>query len=313
MNVRRFKIAKLSGIMLGSAFFIAAISVTPVSAKVDESDLQPPGENESQILHLSDGSQMVGKIVSVQDGKVEFETSRGTTTIEVTDIEKIETIHTSKMKGSTYWFPNPNQTRLYFGPTGRMLAKGTGYFTDVELFFPGVAYGITDNISIGAGISIFPGVSMGDQIWYLQPKVGFPVGDMFDFAVSALIIQVPNTDADDDIDAFDEPNTVGVIFGVGTYGNEDRSVTFGLGFGYADDDIANKPAIIFGGDYRVARRVSLVTENWIFPEVDEPLVSYGIRFFGESLSVDLGFFNVLNEDALFPGFPVVNFSYNFGG
>jgi hypothetical protein len=45
--------------------------------------------------------------------------------------------------------------------------------------------------------------------------------------------------------------------------------------------------------------------------VDDPMVSYGVRFFGEAISTDLGFFNVISDDAIFPGLPFVAFAFNF--
>ena len=59
---------------------------------------------------------------------------------------------------------DPNYSRLLFGPTGRPLKKGDGYFSDYELAFPGVAVGITDNLSIAGGISIVPGIRIDEQL-----------------------------------------------------------------------------------------------------------------------------------------------------
>jgi hypothetical protein len=69
-----------------------------------------------------------------------------------------------------------------------------------------------------------------------------------------------------------------------------------------------------GGATRVARRVSLLTENYFVPSVsDNALVSYGFRFFGEKLSVDLAFANAVgpNTTLLFPGLPYVAFAFKF--
>ena len=102
-----------------------------------------------------------------------------------------------------------------------------------------------------------------------------------------------------------------IIFGTATFGTEDLSLTGGLGFGYVDDEIGDKPAVLVGGEWRFARRASIVTENWIFPGVDDALISYGLRFFGESLSADLGLFTTTEDDAPIPGIPLVSFTYNF--
>lgn len=70
-------------------------------------------------------------------------------------------------------------------------------------------------------------------------------------------------------------------------------------------------ATALGGEARFSRRAAFVTENWIFPGVDQPLISYGIHFFGEAISVDLALINTLGKGMPFPGFPYIDFVYNF--
>jgi hypothetical protein len=225
--------------------------------------------------------------------------------IRRTMIRRIVEVPVSAIKHGTYWFPNPNATRLYFAPTGRMLKQGAGYFSDFYLFFPACAYGITDNITIGGGMSIFPGVDIEDQLFYLTPKVGVAATKDLSLAVGALMIHIPGLDDED------APKVVGVAWGVGTFGTPDASLTAGLGYGFVDDNFADKPLVMIGGESRFLRRMAFVSENWVFPGIDEPVISYGLRFFGEALSVYLAFFNVLGKDALFPGIPYVDFVYNF--
>ena len=277
------------------------------AAAVTSGDLTIPPANQTQILTLKDGSKVNGRITEVRDDEVDFETSVGPMTIPVDRIQKIETIASDRIKGGEVWFENPNQTRMYVGPTARMLEKGHGYFTDIYIFFPAAAYAITDNITVGGGMSIFPGLDLDEQLIYFTPKIGLNATEDFSLAVSGLVVFLP--DWDDDL--VDEPSTVGVVFGVGTYGTADKSVTFGLGYGYAEDDFADKPAVILGGEYRISRRISLVTENWVLPAVDPPLLSYGVRFFGEGIAVDLALLNIADEDAIFPGIPFIDFVWNF--
>jgi len=108
----------------------------------------------------------------------------------------------------------------------------------------------------------------------------------------------------------DEP-LVNLLYGVGTWGTSDKSFTLALGYGMVGTDIADKPLVVLGGYKRISRRTAFITENWIIPEVEGAIISYGIRFFGEQLSVDLALLNVM-PDAIFPGIPYVDFVYNFG-
>ncbi len=135
-----------------------------------------------------------------------------------------------------------------------------------------------------------------------MPKVGLKATENLNLAAGALVIRIPS----------DEASTVGILYGVGTYGKPDASITAGLGYGFFDHKVANKPMVILGGEKRISRRMALVSENWIFPIADNPLiVSYGVRFFGEGLSVDLAFMNTIGEDFLFPGFPYIDFVFCF--
>ncbi len=288
-----------------------------VWGKVNPEDLRIPDADRTQIITLQDGSTLTGQITAIEEDKVIFVTQVGEVTIPIEQIENIREVGKESFKKGKYWFPNPNQTRLYLAPTGRMLEAGKGYFSDLLLFFPSVAYGITDNISIGGGISLFPGVDFGNQLYYFFPRIGYSPSEKLSVAGSFLLLRLPKFDDDDDEedededDLIDEPKVAGILFGTATYGTGDASLTGGLGYGYVDDDFADKPVVLVGGEWRFFRRLSFVTENWIFPEVDNPLISYGFRFFGENLSADIGLFTPTGDDAIFPGFPLVSFTWNF--
>jgi len=272
-------------------------------------ELKIPDEGESQLLITKGGSKVFGRIVEIKTDEIMFESEIGVSAIQISDIEEIKLIKASEMKGGSYWFPNPNQTRLYFGPTGRMLKKGEGYISDIYIFFPSFAYGMTDNITLGAGFTIFPGIDIDKQILFFTPKIGLSATENFHLAMSGMLFRIPDDfDFDDDES---ESIMVGLLFATATYGNSDKSITVGLGHGFVDDEIGDKPAFCLGGEYRFARRVSFVSENWVFPDADDPLVSYGVRLFGEKMSIDLAFFNVLGDDAVAFGIPYIDFVWNF--
>lgn len=276
-------------------------------AEADESSpskLHVPDSLHIQIISFNDGSELIGRITVVTDNQIIFKSSLGETPIEIAKIRDIREIWLSSLREGKYWFPSPNQTRLYFSQTGRMLKQGQWYFSDFYIFFPGFSYGISDNITLGGGMSIFPGVDFGDQAFFFTPKIGISTSEKANFAVGALVISIPTDIGDEDIPTF------GLVYGVGTFGSPDASFSAGLGYGFAGDKVANKPAVMLGGDFRLGRRLSFVSENWIFPHVDNPLVSYGFRFFGDKLCVDLGLINTLGDDATFPGYPWIDFVVN---
>ncbi|TES92858.1 MAG: hypothetical protein E3J87_03895, partial [Candidatus Cloacimonadota bacterium] len=250
--------------------------------------LRIPDSSYIQILTTQDGSTLIGRIVEIGESEIQFESNLGKIAIPISKIIEIKEIPVSSMKEGKYWFPNPNSTRLYFAPTGRSLKKGEGYFADYYLFFTMLAVGVTDNITLSGGMSILPTDNFVEHnIFFFTPKVGLIQRDNGALSVGALMVKLPSFE---DSDAA----SVGILYSIGTLGGPDRSITAGLGYGYVDWDLADKPMFMVGGESRVSRRVALVTENWMFPGVDQPLlISYGMRFFGKGLSVDLAFINVL--------------------
>lgn len=262
--------------------------------------LRIPDASHVQILTTIDGTTLMGRIVEIGQTEIQFEADVGTLTISITKIKEIKEVPISLIKKGVYWFPNPNHTRLFFAPTARQLKRGEGYFADYYLFFPMVAYGITDNITIAGGVSIFPWIGIENQLIYFTPKVGFNTGDNFALSAGALMVRLIS------FDNGDSP-TVGILYGVGTLGGSDSNITAGLGYGFVDWELADKPLLMLGGQSRLSRRMSFVTENWMLPGMDGPLISYGFRFFGETMSIDLGFINVITDGALFPGIPYIDF------
>ena len=83
---------------------------------------------------------------------------------------------------------------------------------------------------------------------------------------------------------------LGIAYGVVTAGSADSAFTVGAGYAYErsgeDGDDGGSPLLMVGGERRVSRRIKFVTENYVFR--DGGLVSGGVRFLGERLSVDLG-------------------------
>lgn len=283
-------------------FALASITAVIVSSPVrgqgttTREGLRVIDSTKIQVITMRDGSSLVGRIVSVRADSVDFQTGIGRVPVAITDIREIGETDSGRMHRGQYWFPNPNATRLFFAPSGRMLKKGEGYFADYELFFPGVAYGVTDNISIGGGMSLFP-TGLDEQVYYFTPKVGMSFGERVHLAAGLLV-------------AGTSGGTGGIGYGVGTLGDGDGSATIGLGYGFAGGEIESKPLLLAGGEKRVSRRIALVTENYLLPVSDDNLVySFGIRFMGEKLTTDLALVNIVGSGII--GVPYVGFVFRF--
>ncbi len=255
-----------------------------------------PDSDHVQIVTLKDGSTIFGRIVSVNADTVIFESGAGRIQLAAGAIREIKTIAEADLREGEYWFPNPNSTRLFFAPSGQMLKQGEGYFSDYELFFPGVAYGLTDNVTIGGGVSLLPAAA-SDQVYYLTPKIGVSLSEKFHVAGGVLF-------------AGTKGGTGGVYYGVGTYGDGNASVTLGGGYGFAGGKIERKPVGMLGGEVRLTRRIGIVTENYLLPVSDNNfLYSFGLRFMGEKITTDLALVNVSGSNII--GVPFVDFVFRF--
>jgi hypothetical protein len=271
--------------------------------------LQQPEESAEKnfIIQTVDGFSFSGQVTE-KDTCLLIKTPYGQLTIPRSHILSIVDADEKKTTPGPYEFSNPNYSRLLFSPTGHMLKKGQGYFADYYLFFPSISYAITDHITLNGGCSILPGVNLDQQIFYFAPKFGVSTRNNWHFATGGLFISLPSLD-DENLPV------IGVLYGVATYGDHDSGMTFGLGYGFAGHEFADNPVGLIGGEKRISRRLSLVTENLIIPFAGEEagpfLLSYGIRFMSEKLSVDLSLISPTGEAWFFPGIPIVGFVFNF--
>jgi hypothetical protein len=251
-------------------------------------------------LELSDGSILIGSVVSEDNQTIQFHTQAGVVmTIEKSKIKNRKLLQGQYVSGEL-WNNDPNRTRLFFAPTGRALKAGQGYFSAYEIFFPFIAVGVTDFLTLAGGVTLFPGAT--SQLFYFAPKITPLSLEKFDLSAGVLFIKIPN-----------ESDWAGITYGVGTYGTEKAALTAGLGFGFFGGDFAEKPVYVLGGEVRMGKGTKFITENWLIPGSDVQIVSGGIRFFGENLAADFAFFYPAGADTEgFPFLPWIGFVYNFG-
>jgi hypothetical protein len=279
-----------------------ASAQTPVPAPV-------PAAARGDTIHevrLRDGSVIYGRVVEETPERVVVVTSAGVRLeLQRGQIESMRLTSGRAVDGA-FWVEDPNSTRLFFTSTARPLRKGSGYISSFMLFLPLVAYGVTERFTIAGGTPILP--EAFGRVWYVAPKYTLVHREKSAFAVGALGFVLPE-------DVVDE-GSIGIVYGAGTWGNRDRAITAGAGWGYrwasGTSEVSNDPVVMLGGEARVSRRVKLITENWVFTGGEtEGVISGGVRFIGDRLSADLGIggFTGSGDGCCFP---LVNFVYNFG-
>lgn len=259
------------------------------------------------IIETKDGSVIQGKYMGHTENGIKVQTeSAGELTIPNDQITWMKVVEDDRFKDGEYWFENPNATRYLFSPSAFSLKKGEAYYQNTYLIINSFNFGVTDNLTIGGGFELYSTVT-GDPIFFISPKYSFPISKNLRAGAGLLYVNA--------LDSNDGFTGLGIGYGIVTYGNTDDNITVGLGYGFVEKELSEKPVFTFSGMKRLSRRFGLVSENWLVPTDDYyGIYSYGLRFMGERMTVDFAFLNNpdIASDVTFIGFPYIDFVIRFG-
>lgn len=106
---------------------IFGLSIVFLHAQTDTSKVQR--------VTLSDGSELIGRIVSDGPNEIVFRTSSGIKIeIDRTSIKEIKIIEGKWVEGQ-FMREDPNRTRLFFAPTARALPRARDIFRRMKFSF----------------------------------------------------------------------------------------------------------------------------------------------------------------------------------
>lgn len=247
-------------------------------------------------LTLQDGSEVIGYIIEERDSLIVFRTVSGIRMEINTGLISENELIEGEISDGEFVRYDPNRTRLLFGPTARTLKQGKGYFSTYEIFFPSLAFGVTDFITLSGGFSLVPGVS--EQVIYLGTKARFIESEVVTLGGGFIYAHVEDSD-------------FATAYGVVSIGSQRAALTVGLGWGFIDWEFSGTPALMIGGEVQLSNSIKLVTENWLPPNTDFAIISLGIRFFGDNLAADIGLVTYTDVGDGFPFLPWLGFVYNF--
>jgi hypothetical protein len=235
-------------------------------------------------VETKDGNAFTGTMLEQDAEKIKLKTETiGEVTIFRRDITRTTLVSTSQMRKGKLWSDNPQATRYLWSPNGYGLRKGEAYYQNVWVFFNQVAYGVTDNFSIGGGmIPLFLFAGAPTPVW-ITPKVSFPVSkDKVNLGVGALVGTV--------IGAGDDVGSAGLLYGLSTFGSRDRNFTVGLGYGFAGGEMASTPVVTASGMLRIGAKGYLLTENYLIRSGGESfgLFMIGGRYIIQKVGLDFG-------------------------
>jgi len=256
------------------------------------------------LITLKDETEIIGRIISRDSVNTTAKSLSGIISVipnsQIVEINKLK----GRVIGNEYYKPDPADNRLLALPTGRNLKSGEVQFNAVELIFPHLIIGLTDYMSIGLGGLPFVAGGGGTFIYYASAKVTPLNTNNAALSAGGAIVGATASNG-----------LVGVMYAVGTFGNYHHSITFGPFFAFSNDEVFNRPAFLIGGNSRISKSASLISENVIlFGNDTENFImfpSIGIRFSGEKLAADFGTYAVIEKNNFFYPIPWIGLSFKF--
>ena len=261
-----------------ASLFILIICFWMIPAAVQSQDRT----GETVRIVTSDGTVLIGRVLEENSEQIILRVEGlGEITVEKSNIQSISLVDADRIRNGRYWFENPHGTRYFFAPNAIGLKRGAGYYQNTWILFNNANVGLTDNISVGAGLVplfLFGGSSF--PFWIL-PKVSLPVTPgKFYIGGGALIGGVAGEDTD---------GSFGLLYGNTTIGGLDKNITIGMGYGFGGGEISNTPLVNVSGLTRVSRTMQLLGEIYFLPGIEESGFGiFGGRWAPENFSLDFG-------------------------
>jgi hypothetical protein len=255
-------------------------------------------------VETTDGNEFLGSILSKNSAEIQLNTEKyGVLTLRTNSIRSITEIQPAEIKQGSIWMKNIQDARYFYAPNGYGLKKGEGYYQNTWVLFNQASVGITNNISIGAGIvPLFLFAGAPTPIW-LTPKFSLPViKDKLSVGAGVLIGGILSGEI--------ESGLFGITYGVGTIGNRDKNITLGAGYGFSRNGWADKPMITLSGMIRVSKKGYFLSENY-YLSIDKEnivLLSLGGRTVWPKVSLDYGFVVPVNLTDAFIAIPWLGFT-----
>jgi hypothetical protein len=303
--IARSSLVALACLALAAPEARAEAPASPPAAATPAPPAAPPGPQPGQevVVVLKDGQKLKGKLVSQDASGVTIESSGARMQFPSASVQAVAVPGSEAAEGA--WPRDPNRTRYLYSPSGFMLRQGEGYLSQTELLLTTVGFGLTDWLTLQAG-TILP--------WLIYEPSTLP------FTVALKVGGSPSeyVHLAGGFQAFAAPGlatgAAGLLFGTVTLGTQDLNLgisagpPFAIGTGTSE---LGKVVVSVSGNWRVARSIALVSENW-FAQVDgstEWIGSAAVRFIGDRLGVDAGF--LFASGTTFP-VPWLDFTWHWG-
>lgn len=187
----------------------------------------------------------------------------------------------------------PTSSRLFIGPTARLLEPGEAYVVGYAVLIPNFEVGVTNRFQLGGGTL--------PPVFWVTPKVQLFRNESRAIAVGTLQVFVPAEFAG----GLAYLNTTREI-GTGAF-------TLGAGWAYSTDDgtfrfASGVPVVQLGAERQVNARWAFVTENYIAWGVG--WISGGGRYQRQHFGADFAILGLVGDGGGL-AVPTINLSWKF--
>lgn len=257
-------------------------------------------------IETTDGNEYTGIVVSENEESLVLKTENlGEITIRKNNIASRIIIKKEQIKDGDVWFENPQSTRYFWAPNAYGLKAGEGYYQNIYVFWNQFTVGLTDNFSIGGGVIPLFLLGGGPTPIFGTAKFSVPVvEDKVNLGGGALVGAVLG----------ESEATFGILYGVSTFGDQDKNFTVGLGYAFAGGEWANSPLINISGMVRASKRMYFLTENYYVHAGGDGggIIGLGGRWLIKKASLDFMFAIPYGEGMDLIVLPAIGFVIPFG-
>ena len=235
----------------GGFFSLAIFILYSISAEAQEA--KTVSKDSLVRVEMNDGNAFIGKIVEIDDEKIILDTEAvGKITLHrkyIKKIERVNSLNDGRKEGGNLYL---HSTRYLFTSSAYGMEKGEAYYQNILVFYNQFNVGITDRLSVAAGIIPFFLLAGSPTPIWITPKYSLPiVKDKVNLSVGVMFGDV----------LFDD-NGIGILPHLAiSYGPREKNISFGVGYFIAEGQVVPYPVIDFSGIIRVSRKTFLMMEN----------------------------------------------------
>lgn len=288
-------------------------------------------------VYLKNRNSFIGRFVSeTADEFTMMVGDSSSVTVHESDIKNVKKLRSDKIKNWRYRPDNQFAHRYFISPSAFNLAKEEISVNSSLLFYKNLEYGLSNHISAGTGISLYPYIIddiNGPYVNMFKIKAGgWKLIDNIHYGFNGFYSLInDNNFYFYSQDPNKKPDHHLSLSGLITFGNRDINATFGLGgyrykgihyyygqnFEYREEFKSSIfTTININGMARISRSIYLVTENWLInSDYFGNKYSFGVRYAFDKLLIEAAIIRQNYIDYFYEGYydvlPLLTISYKF--